>query len=86
MHSGSVTLTLPVVGVPLARAPCVLVALHTSIGGEIYAVGGFDGRSRMKSAETYDPQKNQWHIIPSMNRARSDASAAALNGRVSTSS
>lgn len=45
-------------------------------------MGGFDGRTRMSSAETYDPKRNQWRVIPSMNKARSDASAAALNGKV----
>ncbi|KAI4486744.1 hypothetical protein M0804_006114 [Polistes exclamans] len=36
----------------------------------------------MNSAERYEPQKNQWEMISSMNRQRSDASAAALNNKI----
>lgn len=51
--------------------------------GEIYAMGGFNGRTRMSSVEKYNPNKNQWELMPSMNKQRSDASAAALNGKES---
>lgn len=36
----------------------------------------------MNSAERYEPQKNQWEMIPPMNRQRSDASAAALRNKI----
>ncbi|KAJ8867985.1 hypothetical protein PR048_031794 [Dryococelus australis] len=52
--------------------------------GLIYALGGYNGRMRMSSAERYHPQYNQWQVIPPMNKQRSDASAAALHGKVST--
>lgn len=54
------------------------------LGDKIYALGGYNGQNRMSSAERYSPCHNQWEIIPSMHRERSDASAAALNGKVST--
>lgn len=50
--------------------------------GLIYAMGGYNGRIRMSSAERYDPERNQWEMIASMNKQRSDASAASLNSRV----
>ncbi|KAL2737104.1 kelch-like protein 10 [Vespula maculifrons] len=43
---------------------------------------GYNGRTRMNSAERYEPQKNQWEMIPPMNRQRSDASAAALRNKI----
>jgi hypothetical protein len=36
----------------------------------------------MASVERYTPEQNLWEVIPSMARARSDASAASLNGRI----
>lgn len=36
----------------------------------------------MSSGERYEPQKNQWEMIPSMHRQRSDASAAALHDKI----
>lgn len=36
----------------------------------------------MASGERYDPALNQWEMISSMNRQRSDASAASLRGKV----
>lgn len=50
--------------------------------GFIYACGGYNGRTRMASGEKYDPSRNQWEVIASMLRPRSDASAASLKGRV----
>lgn len=51
-------------------------------GGKIYALGGYNGRTRLSSGERYEPHRNQWEIIPSMNRQRSDASAAALQDKI----
>lgn len=46
-------------------------------------MGGFNGRTRMSSVEKYNPTKNQWELMPSMNKQRSDASAATLGGKES---
>ena len=45
-------------------------------------MGGYNGRVRMSSAERYDPERNQWEMVASMNKQRSDASAASLNNKV----
>ncbi|CAD1478539.1 unnamed protein product, partial [Heterotrigona itama] len=50
--------------------------------GKIYALGGYNGRTRMSSGERYEPQKNQWEMIPPMHQQRSDASAAALHDKI----
>lgn len=50
--------------------------------GKIYALGGYNGRTRMSSGERYDSNLNQWELIASMFRQRSDASAAVLDSKV----
>ena len=51
---------------------------------KIYAMGGYDGRSRLNSCERYDPANNQWEMLPSMHRRRSDASSDSLAGKVTS--
>ena len=36
----------------------------------------------MNSGERYEPQRNQWEMIPPMHRQRSDASAASLRDKI----
>lgn len=40
--------------------------------GFIYAIGGFNGLSRMKSGERFDPTKNIWTNIKEMSNQRSN--------------
>ena len=51
--------------------------------GRIYACGGFDGRTRLNTAECYDVTKNQWRYIEPMQHERSDAAADKLSGQYS---
>lgn len=57
--------------------PCVCV-----LNGKIYAMGGKSMHSRLYSCEIYNPESNQWILIASMNRRRSDAAACTFNGRI----
>ncbi|VDK46279.1 unnamed protein product [Anisakis simplex] len=59
---------------------CYIAACE--LNGKIIAVGGSDGYTRLRSAEMYDPEKNQWTLIAEMNEKRSDAAAASMAGRV----
>lgn len=54
----------------------------TVLDGIIYALGGYDGVNRQNSAERYDPKSNQWTMMQSMNKQRSDAHACALDGKI----
>lgn len=45
----------------------------------LYAIGGFDGHSRLASIECYHPENNAWSILPPMKTGRSGAGVAALN-------
>lgn len=46
----------------------------------LYALGGFDGRARQRSAERFHPASNQWSMIQPMLCPRSDGGATTLNG------
>lgn len=51
------------------------------LDGIIYAMGGFDGHNRLRSAEKYDFERNQWTMIAPMTSQRSDACATVLNSK-----
>ncbi|XP_028292262.1 kelch-like protein 10 [Gouania willdenowi] len=48
----------------------------------IYAMGGFNGVDRLKTAEVYQPETNQWTFISPMNSVRSDASCTTLRNKI----
>lgn len=52
------------------------------LDGLIYAIGGFNGYGRLKTAERYNTNTNQWTMMAPMNVRRSDASATSLQGKV----
>lgn len=39
----------------------------------LYALGGFDGANRLSSCECYNPEKDEWKTMASMNTVRSGA-------------
>ncbi len=51
------------------------------LDNHVYAIGGYDGRWRMRSTERYNPEFNQWTKLADMNNRRSDAGADSLAGR-----
>lgn len=61
-----------------ARRCYVSVAV---VGEVLYAMGGYDGHHRQRSAEHYCRRTNQWSLVSSMNAQRSDASACTLDGK-----
>lgn len=54
----------------------------TVLNDFIYAMGGFDGYTRLNTAERYEPQTNQWTLIAPMHEQRSDAGATTLHDKV----
>ena len=52
--------------------------------GKIFAMGGHSGGSaeRLRTAEVYDPARNQWDFIPPMIHNRSDFTSVVLHGRI----
>jgi N-acetylneuraminic acid mutarotase len=45
-------------------------------------MGGYDGRSYLKSAKMYDPSTGQWRALPDMSVARRACSAVGIDGNV----
>ncbi|KAJ3583109.1 hypothetical protein NHX12_034454 [Muraenolepis orangiensis] len=52
------------------------------LDGCIFAMGGYDGHTRLNSVERYEPDSNQWSLVASMHEHRSDASASTLGNMV----
>uniref|UniRef100_A0A3B4E563 BTB domain-containing protein n=1 Tax=Pygocentrus nattereri TaxID=42514 RepID=A0A3B4E563_PYGNA len=46
--------------------------------GKLFVVGGFDGSHALSCVEVYDPARNEWRMLGSMNSARSNAGVAVL--------
>lgn len=49
-----------------------------SLSGKLFVVGGFDGSHALRCVEMYDPARNEWRMLGSMNSPRSNAGAAVL--------
>lgn len=45
---------------------------------KIYAIGGFNGRTCLKTVERYDPDKRQWEDVAPIHTARRSLSAVAV--------
>ena len=51
-----------------------------AMNGRLYAVGGYDGRQRLSSVESYDPERNVWSPVADMSVPRSGAGVGVLDG------
>ncbi len=54
----------------------------TELGGFLFAIGGHDGHSRLKSAEFYDPSANCWKYVCPLNTPRSVPGVQRLGGSI----
>jgi hypothetical protein len=52
----------------LLMARCYVSA--AALDGKVYALGGFDGVARTRTAERFDPEGNRWEVLPSMRVVR----------------
>lgn len=46
----------------------------------LYAVGGRDGKSSLRSVECFDPHTNRWTLCASMSKRRGGVGVAVSNG------
>ncbi|CAH8850739.1 unnamed protein product [Trichobilharzia szidati] len=53
-----------------------------ALNGLLYAIGGFDGSSRLNTTEVYNPKTKKWKTLAPMICRRSAAGAAALDGHL----
>lgn len=66
------------------RAPCHTLPCPVPgvvyMGGIVYAIGGFNGSLRVRTVDSYDPAKDQWACVASMQDRRSTLGSAVLSG------
>uniref|UniRef100_A0A665TML2 BTB domain-containing protein n=1 Tax=Echeneis naucrates TaxID=173247 RepID=A0A665TML2_ECHNA len=52
------------------------------VNGLLYAIGGFDGQSRLSTVEVYNPEMDSWTRVSSMNSQRSAMGTAVVDGHI----
>ncbi|XP_060679705.1 kelch-like protein 18 [Hemiscyllium ocellatum] len=52
------------------------------VNGLLYAIGGFDGQSRLNTVEVYNPETDKWTKVASMNSKRSAMGTAVMDGHI----
>ena len=50
------------------------------VDGMVYAVGGWEGSTRLETAECYDPVTNTWSFIAPMKLAVTSPAVVSHNG------
>ncbi len=53
------------------------------LDGFVYAVGGWEGTSRLDSVERYNPETNTWSAVASLKVAVTSPAVAACHGELS---
>lgn len=52
------------------------------LDGKLYACGGYDGSTFLRSVEVFDPRVNKWSLIAPMSVTRSRVALAANAGKL----
>nr|XP_014340896.1 PREDICTED: kelch-like protein 18 [Latimeria chalumnae] len=52
------------------------------VNGLLYAIGGYDGQSRLSTVEVYNPEIDSWTKVASMNSKRSAMGTVVLDGQI----
>ena len=52
------------------------------LDGFVYAVGGWEGTSRLDSVERYNPETNTWSAVASLKVAVTSPAVAACHGEL----
>lgn len=60
--------------------PFWLLAGLVMLDGYVFAVGGWEGRSRLDSVECYNPHTNTWQFMESVKMAVTSPAVVALDG------
>lgn len=54
----------------------------TVFDGCIYAIGGYNGSTRLGTVERFDPADGKWHVVASMSKPRDYFSAAVVGSHL----
>ncbi|XP_048847325.1 kelch-like protein 17 isoform X3 [Brienomyrus brachyistius] len=60
--------------------PSLSLAGLVMLDGFVFAIGGWEGQSRLDSVECYDPQTNSWQFMESVKMAVTSPAVVALDG------
>ncbi|MED6234254.1 hypothetical protein ATANTOWER_025446 [Ataeniobius toweri] len=52
------------------------------VNGLLYAIGGYDGQSRLSTVEVYNPETDGWTRVSSMNSQRSAMGTVVIDGHI----
>ncbi|XP_061150517.1 kelch-like protein 18 [Syngnathus typhle] len=52
------------------------------VNGLLYAIGGYDGQSRLSTVEVYNPETDAWTRVSSMNSQRSAMGTVVMDGHI----
>ncbi|XP_039609452.1 kelch-like protein 18 isoform X1 [Polypterus senegalus] len=52
------------------------------VNGLLYAIGGYDGQSRLSTVEVYNPDTDSWTQVASMNSKRSAMGTVVVGGQI----
>ncbi|XP_019730538.1 kelch-like protein 18 isoform X2 [Hippocampus comes] len=52
------------------------------VNGLLYAIGGYDGQSRLSTVEVYNPETDAWTRVSSMNSQRSAMGTVVIDGHI----
>ena len=52
------------------------------VRGKVYAVGGFNGSLRVRTVDEYDPVRDKWTSVASMDARRSTLGVAVLKDHI----
>ncbi|KAL3054463.1 kelch-like protein 18 [Trematomus bernacchii] len=52
------------------------------VNGLLYAIGGYDGQSRLSTVEVYNPETDSWTRVSSMNSQRSAMGTVVVDGMI----
>ena len=52
------------------------------LDGFVYAVGGWEGSSRLDSVERYNPESNSWQAIPNLRMAVTSPAVVTHEGKI----
>uniref|UniRef100_A0A8C1FZP7 Kelch-like family member 18 n=1 Tax=Cyprinus carpio carpio TaxID=630221 RepID=A0A8C1FZP7_CYPCA len=52
------------------------------VNGLLYAIGGYDGQSRLRTVEVYNPETDTWTKVASMNTQRSAMGTVVVDGHI----
>ena len=52
------------------------------LDGFVYAVGGWEGSSRLDSVERYNPESNSWQSIPNLRMAVTSPAVVTHEGKI----